>query len=170
MLDALQNGKPARIRVLSCVDHHSLDTGRGSCAVYSDDFVQYLTNTLSPRPTYVHLKCGSLAEDFADMVRAPLLVSSGSSMSSMAAFGRPPNTTVLPSLYLDGFYYPGILHIGMNSRSVHLPHSEVVNYFDTDTVKRQLRQHVNVSDLPTIEIVKEWQRDRDSHRKKNRLT
>ena len=156
ILDELQNGQPARIRVLSCLQHGSVDLGRQACAVYAEDFLQYLRSELTPRPKRVQLHCGTIAEDFADMVRAPFLVSSGSSMSAMAAFGRKPNTTVLPSLYLDGFYYPGIVHMSASSRLLHLPHAQVLDYLDTATVCKQLRLPVNASDMPTLEFLKEW--------------
>jgi hypothetical protein len=86
----------------------------------------------------VHTVCASLDEDFSTMAQAPVLISSGSSMSYMAGLVSE-GTTIFPSTSQKHPYrcVPEGWVMLDSSKDV-LDHHKVVDYHDVERVHAQL--------------------------------
>ena len=113
---------------------------RQACEEYTASLARFL-ETLPAVRTPVKLSCRSADEDFEVMVNAPLLIGSGSSMSTVAAHAaRWPRVAVVPdtSERITGDGFPSVGRLpprkGLTifaSEGYRVPHDAVDSYTDT---------------------------------------
>jgi len=125
--------------ILSCNDFIPVDNNESKknnqekqailCSSIVNELVSYLGIT------DISIHCGSVRDDFLLMMNAPCLISSGSSLSYLAALTNE-NIMITPNyLHLTELYYRDNWII---LPSEELPHDDVVDYDDTPTIISQL--------------------------------
>ena len=114
--------------IVSCNTHLASEDDKKTCQKY----IEYIQKELNP--IKLNAVCGTINEDFARMFYAPVCISTGSSMSFFAGyFGK--------GTFITGGHYDEknktkclICDLGTHE----LLHSEVVDYYDVETIHKQL--------------------------------
>lgn len=157
-----KNVKFNKIIILSCNNHMSSNKNTKICNLYTEDLKKYLINL----GYNIEIQCNSLLQDFALMFYAPITISCGGSFSFMAGFfgnslfyacGHAEEGEM--SLYYRYLMIKSYIseYFKFNSKMPILPitkctdcgdwlndnyilkHSDVKDYYDIDTVLKQLR-------------------------------
>jgi len=144
-----------KVVVLSCGAHGGNPQWRRACAAYSEDLERHLLSEAHDG-LQVDIRCGSIESDLAAMMYAPVLISAGSSMSSIAALARRHPWSILPSTLrdpnLEGIIYEGVCYL--NATAYRLPHEQVPDYLNTTHVCSLLRSPTsNNNELQHIQCV-----------------
>jgi hypothetical protein len=133
---AMVRTKVRSIAIVSCHMHQSRRQNRDSCQKYVDRLAEHVRTLKSEAK--VHTVCASVDEDFSTMAQAPVLISSGSSMSYMAGLVSE-GTTIFPSTS-QKHPYRNVPEgwVVLDSEKDVLRDNEVVDYHDVERVHAQL--------------------------------
>ena len=136
----------SKIAILSCTDHTHRCTAKNfnsgkcnnnnnkeACAKYAKLLQEFLISL----GYLVEIKCNSIETDFVTMINAPCLISSGSSMSFMAAL-TSDNLRIVSVLDTKQHYQrPNLIYLNTDF----LNHSEVSDYYNVTHVNRMLNSN-----------------------------
>lgn len=120
------------VDLLSCHSHLSNEKNSNACKEY----VRLLSEELSPMK--VNVKCGHYFEDFASMFYAPLVLSTGSSMSFMAGFFGHGKFLTAGHMFDGEKDNSPSCTICSHPPSINLLHKEVEDYYDIPSVHKLL--------------------------------
>lgn len=142
------------VEIISCPSWNvesvdNISARKTACGIYSTSLARFL-ETLPGVKTPVDVHCRSPDDDFEVMVRAPLLIGSGSSMSIIAAHAANwPRIAIVPDtterILGDAFPSQSRLPLRrglkiLSSNSYRIPHSKIDNYEETEQVLK-LQEH-----------------------------
>ena len=119
------------VDLISCHSHLSDAKNSDTCKNYVDLLVKELD------PIKVNVKCQHYFEDFACMFYAPLVLSTGSSMSFMSGFFGHGKFLTAGHIF-DEFKNTPDCTICSHPRSINLMHNEVSDYYDVQSVHKLL--------------------------------
>lgn len=136
--------------LITCSDFLSDENKKNACKSYTN----YIKEELLPVKVNIKLCAGSILEDFAKMFYAPLTISGGSSMSFTAGYlgngtykegvsrecvkGKIPEH-LIKSGYCEGLSEKNRSKIYEGEIDYTLYHEDVKDYYDTETVRKQLQ-------------------------------
>lgn len=119
-----------KVKLITCNRWNSDRAKEDACKTYFD----LLVDELSPYAKIYPVFCRDVLEDFAEMFYAPLVISTGSSMSFMAGYFG--NGQLITGGHVDESYPNDECLICDGSYD--LFHRDVENYYDTEKVHQQL--------------------------------
>lgn len=119
------------VDIISCHTHLSDEKNAKAC----QEYVDLLVNEL--RPIKSNIKCRHYFEDFAHMFYAPLVLSTGSSMSFMAGFFGHGKFLTAGHMF-DEFKNTPDCTICSHPTSINLMHRDVADYYDIPDVHKLL--------------------------------
>jgi hypothetical protein len=156
------------VEIISCaswnIENDDVDGAaqREACGAYSASLARFL-ETLPAVRSPVQLRCGSADEDFEAMVKAPLLIGSGSSMSTVAAHAaRWPRVAVMPDTVdrSNSSVFPSKARLPLRKGFTILPsagyrvaHESVDDYEDTSEVLDLLVEEDDVAVTATGDFI-----------------
>lgn len=135
MAQLIKNRGYDKVILLNCNAHRSLD--QNSCAKYTDYYRRIFTSA----GLGVQMQCSSIFNDFAAMVRSPLLVSlNQSSFSFLAGVAKDPHDYIACNMgiEIDGKYILQTEADWILDPRPPLLHTQVLDYNQADTVIAQL--------------------------------
>ena len=128
----------SKIAIMSCHQHKSKRAQQQACQKYALLLAEQV-RLMVPHAA-VELRCDSIDADFSTMAQAPVLIASISSMAIMAGLVSS-GVTIIPSCSRKNPYHMiPERWIVVDSTSLVLEHTDVVNYVDTERVHQQLSE------------------------------
>ena len=136
------DNKKYKLMLMFCPNHRNKNQDQlQACKEYAINLRNYLSSLECV--DNVQMCCQSIEHDFATMIYCPILISSGSSMASVASIARS-GLSILPSpnksnkLEMRGKIYPNLNVVYVDVTKARLYHSKVKDYLDYKSVCEKL--------------------------------